>query len=96
MNADDPDQQALDAIFRILVRDQHPAAASVLAREMLAALRGHGWRPTEAGPPPDWRQHGAGQPCEPTQDYLETIDAIRQAGSRAWDEYHAKRREDTP
>jgi hypothetical protein len=63
----DDDQQALNAINRIIRQDQN-ADPAILAREILAVLRGHGWRPTPARPPQPWQPpQGHGTP--PTTEW---------------------------
>lgn len=52
----DETTRATSVITHILERSPH-AAPAVLANEIIQALHAHGWRPTAAHPPPDWRGH---------------------------------------
>ncbi len=45
--------RAAAVITRLLETNPHTAPA-VLANEIIQALRGHGWRPTNATRPPAW------------------------------------------
>ena len=66
---DAPDR-TVAALVRILVwaRDA-PADEDITARHILTALRGLGWRPTEAQPAPDWKQRDV-TPADPSPEYL--------------------------
>ena len=61
------DSHAIAAITRILTNRGPTDAPEVTAAHILAALHGHGWRPTQAQPPPPWQP--VGEPSPPTQDY---------------------------
>jgi hypothetical protein len=64
------DEQTIAAITRILNKaDAEDADATWTARAILTALRGLGWRPTNAQPAPGW-QKPAHPPAPPTADYL--------------------------
>jgi hypothetical protein len=56
------------------IREGHASDAEVFAREYVTALRGHGWRPTEAKPPPAWRRP-AGTGSQPPADMLAELRA---------------------
>ena len=61
------DSHAIAAITRILTNAAPTDAPEVTAAHILAALHGHGWRPTQAQPPPPWQP--TSQPAPPTDDY---------------------------
>lgn len=63
----DADRRAAEAIARKLREGGDP---DVTATELVALIRGIGWRPTEARPLPAWqRPAGTGKP--PTDGYLQ-------------------------
>ena len=57
----DTRERAIDTLERLIregqENDSYPRA---VAAECLTVLEGQGWRPTEARPAADWRQHGTG------------------------------------
>lgn len=60
----DTDRAAAEAIARKIREDGDP---DVIAVEIIAVIRGRGWRPTEARPAPDWkpfRNPAAGKAAE--------------------------------
>ena len=73
----DDDRRIIHAITTILDRNwsseaSHPATA----REIIAVLRGHGWRPTPARRPEPW-QPQPGHSSEPTPEWHAAAAAIR-------------------
>ena len=66
----DATARAVAAIDRILAKAHSDGADPTwTAHAILTALRGLGWRPTEAGTPPDWRNPHQ-LPTPPSADYL--------------------------
>jgi len=61
----DDDRRAARAVARILTR--RTGDAEVLAQEIIAALRFHGWRPTPAGRPQPWQPPDSQPPLNPEQ-----------------------------
>ncbi len=62
------DQRALNAVTQLLTRAGCPHP-DVTATEILTVLRGHGWRPTNAQPPPPWQPHPDRPPVPPTPEW---------------------------
>lgn len=48
-------QRAIDGTARIITRAGTGADPHITATEIITALQGHGWRPTQAGTPPPWQ-----------------------------------------
>ena len=48
---------------------ERAVAATWTAHAILTALRGLGWRPTQAQPPPDWQRRDV-PPAPPNGEYL--------------------------
>jgi hypothetical protein len=84
----DDDRRAARVITAILDRAwTHGVAAtaplepgpshSVTALEIITALRGHGWRPTNAGRPPDWKPPPGHQPDPPSTEYRDARERMQ-------------------
>ncbi len=55
MSTAGPNERAAQVIAVILNRArEQDAATAITALEIITALRGHGWRPTNAQPQPGW------------------------------------------
>jgi hypothetical protein len=71
----DDDRRAAATITRILTRTGCPHP-DIAASDIIQALRGHGWRPTNAHTPPPWQPQPGHTPAEPTPEYLAERQAI--------------------
>lgn len=66
---------AVDALANRLRNRDPEVDAEVFAREFMTALRGRGWRPTEARVAPNW-QRPAPHASEPPTEWREAREAL--------------------
>ena len=87
---DEESRAAIDAlVYRLRNRDDE-TDDEVFAAEFIAALRGRGWRPTEAKPVPTWQEQAGNrdQGDAPSSEYMDIKRrmAARQAHKEAHDD----------
>lgn len=75
-----PDDLAAQAITRILGMRQGVDHA-VIALEILTALRGRGWRPTQARPQPAWQATARHKAAPPTAEFRSARKALDGEGA---------------
>ena len=79
------DQETERAIAALVyrLRDRGEADVEVVARTFMAELRGHGWRPTEARTPWDFRNLPAGAGLPASEDTRRGVEEARHAAAEA-------------
>lgn len=75
MKQDTETRRAIAAVTRILTAAEPGTAPEVTAAHIVTSMRGHGWRPTAAQPPPPWQPDGT-PPSPPTSEYRQARAAI--------------------
>lgn len=81
----DTDNETASAVEALVwrLRNRDPGTDDeVFAREFMTALRGRGWRPTEARKAQDWQAPQQGAPALPGDDYRAALDEVREKARR--------------